>query len=69
MEVKFYTTHCPQCKVLARKLDEKQIEYTMIDNVETMLGLGLTSAPALSIDGGAPMNFKESVNWVNSLEV
>lgn len=68
MEVLFYTTHCPQCKVLAKKLTDKKVTYTTIDNIETMLALGLKSAPALSIDGGAPLNFKESINWINSLE-
>lgn len=69
MEVIFYTTHCPQCNILSKKLEAKNIQYSTVDNVETMLGLGLTTAPALSIDGGAPMNFKESVNWINTLEV
>ena len=69
MEVLFYTTHCPQCKVLAKKLEQKKINYTEIEDIATMQSLGLTAVPALSIDGGELLNFRESVKWIDSLEV
>ena len=69
MEVVMYTTHCPQCEVLAKKLNQKSIKYTLIDDVALMANIGLSAVPALRIDGGALMNFKESIEWVNSLEV
>ena len=28
-----YTTHCPRCKVLETKLNNKNLEYTIVDNV------------------------------------
>ena len=68
MDIIMYTTHCPQCKVLERKLENKGVEYTVVDNVEVMVELGIKAAPVLSIDG-VLMNFKESVNWINTLEV
>ena len=68
MDIIMYTTHCPQCKVLGRKLDNKGVKYTVVDNVEVMVELGIKAAPALSVDGTL-MNFKESVNWINALEV
>lgn len=64
-----YTTHCPQCNVLARKMTQKNIQYTEIDDIKMMLELGIKTAPMLSIDNGTPMNFKEAINWINSLEV
>lgn len=68
MDIIMYTTHCPQCKVLERKLKNKGVKYTVVDNVEVMVELGIKAAPVLSVDGTL-MNFKESVNWINALEV
>lgn len=64
-EVIFYTTGCPKCKILKKKLDEKNISYAINDSVDKMLELGITQVPVLSIDGQLK-NFKESVEWVNN---
>ena len=64
-----YTTHCPQCNILAKKLAQKNILYKEVDDIEEIRKLDITVVPMLSIDGAAPINFKESVNWINSLEV
>ena len=64
-EVIFYTTGCPKCKILKKKLDEKNIAYAINDSVAEMLKLGITRVPVLSIDGQLK-NFKESVEWVNN---
>ena len=69
MEVIMYTTHCPQCNILAKKLAQKNILYKEVDDIEEIRKLDITVVPMLSIDGAAPINFKESVNWINSLEV
>ena len=68
MEIIMYTTHCPQCEVLAKKLAQKRVSYSAIEDVEIMSSMGLTAVPALSIDGQI-MDFKNSINWLNSLEV
>lgn len=31
--IKFYTTYCPKCKVLKRIMDDKGIEFEIIDDV------------------------------------
>ena len=67
MEVIFYTTHCPQCSILAKKLEQRNIQYTTVDDIETMKELGITSVPVLSV-GGVLMNFRNAVDFVNSLE-
>ena len=69
MEIIMYTTHCPQCKILAKKLDQKGISYTEEEDTQKMVELGISAVPMLSVDGGTPMNFKQAVEWVNSLEV
>ena len=68
MNVTFYSTHCPKCKVLEIKLKQKNINYTENDNVEEMLSLGIQSAPALSVDDKIYL-FTDAVKWVNSQEV
>lgn len=68
MNVTFYSTHCPKCKVLEMKLKQKNINYTENDNVEEMLSLGIQSAPALSVDDKIYL-FTDAIKWVNSQEV
>lgn len=60
-----YTTHCPQCKVLEKMLDDKKIEYTQIADINTMKSKGIQSVPYLEIDG-VLKNFKESMEWIRN---
>ena len=61
----FYTTHCPKCRVLKRKLEEKGIAYTENEDVDEMVARGFKSAPILVVNGKA-MTFKEALNWVGA---
>lgn len=63
MEVIFYSTHCPKCKVIEMMLKKKNIEYKEDDDVQHMLDLGLQSAPALGVDGEI-MDFSKAVEWI-----
>lgn len=65
MEVLFYSTNCPKCKVLAKKMEQKGIEYKEINDINVMLSKGIKTAPALEINGKV-MDFSESVKWVNN---
>lgn len=62
--IKLYTTHCPKCKILKKKLDELNIEYDIIEDVDIMLELGMSQVPILEIDE-VKMDFTEANNWVN----
>lgn len=62
----FYTTNCPACNVLKKMLDKKQLEYTVVSDVELMLSKGITSAPALEIDEQI-MNYKQAYEWAKNL--
>ena len=64
------------CEILAnifiklfvlKKLKEKNIPFETITDVDVMTSKGLSSAPALEIEGKL-YNFKDSINWVNSQE-
>lgn len=67
MTVKMYTTHCPKCDVMARKLKEANIQYEEIDDnakvLEVATAGGFTMAPILEVDGHA-MDFKDGIDWI-----
>lgn len=60
-----YSTGCPKCKVLVTKLDSKGISYRVVDDVDEMLSLGISTVPCLGVDGKI-MNFKESMKWIDN---
>lgn len=59
-----YSTHCPQCRVLEKKLQMAGIEFDIIDDVDKMNEMGMKSAPALQVNCGPIMNFKEAIAWL-----
>lgn len=58
-----YTNHCVQCGVLEDLLKKRNIQYSVVDDVDTMLSLGLTHMPVLEIDGNF-MQFKDAYNFI-----
>ena len=65
MKVIMYTTHCPQCKVLEKMLNDKKIEYTQITDIDIMKSKGIQSVPYLEVDGELK-NFKEAMEWIRN---
>lgn len=63
MRVILYTTHCPQCKILSKMLDDKGIKYKQVTDVELMKQKGFTAVPQLEIDSKI-MNMKEAMQWI-----
>lgn len=63
MKVILYSTHCPKCRVLEAKLNQKGIDYEEINDVELMQSMGFTHVPKLEIDG-VVYDFKEAVEWI-----
>ena len=69
ISITIYTTHCPRCEVLKKKLEQKGITwYIEIDSMEIMNNLGIKSVPMMSINDGKLMNFEEAIKWINSVE-
>lgn len=62
--ITLYSTGCPRCTVLEKKLEQKKIEYSKIADVDVMLAMGIKSVPMLQIDDAAPMDYIKAVNWV-----
>ncbi len=62
MDVILYSTNCPKCKVLEKKLDSTGINYKIITDEGLMISKGFTSAPMLEVDG-LLMDFGNAVRW------
>ena len=67
MKVILFTTHCPKCEVLEKKLKEKNIEYDEVNDTKEIIKRGYLSAPILEVDGNV-MDFKQAVDWINLQE-
>lgn len=66
MRVKLYSTDCPKCKVLKKKLNDEGIDFEECTDVEEMQSLGIMSVPVLEIDGEM-FSFSESINKIRQL--
>lgn len=65
MNVTLYTTHCPQCTVLEKKLQQANINYEINEDPEAIRALGYLAAPILVVDGN-DMLFKDACIWIDS---
>lgn len=65
MKVTLYSTHCPKCIILQKKLDMASIVYNTVEDVEEIAKTGMLSVPLLRVDDGAVMDFATAVKWVN----
>nr|WP_270249272.1 hypothetical protein [Coprococcus catus] len=64
MKVVLYTTHCPKCSVLEKKLSAKNINYSEVTDEEIMAKKGFDAVPILEVDG-ITMDFKAANTWIN----
>ena len=63
MTVVLYSTHCPKCRVLEAKLNQKGINYETNTDVKLMEQKGFVAVPKLEVDG-VVYDFKEAVEWI-----
>lgn len=66
MEVILYSTNCPRCSVLEKKLSLANISYKLVTDADLMVEKGFTSVPMLEVDGKV-MDFKSAIEWVNNM--
>lgn len=69
-EIILYTTHCPKCNVLEAKLKEKNISYSVCEDVKVMRKKGFLSAPVLSIknDHSQYLDFMGAIQWLRDYD-
>ncbi len=66
-EIILYSTGCPKCQVLKKKLEEKGVAYTENTSVDDMLALDILSVPVLGVDGEL-LPFMNAINWISKQE-
>lgn len=63
----FYTTNCPRCQVLKKKMDSLGIEYELQDDIEEMMLWGVQTVPMLRIEKQL-LDFSQAVKWLKEYE-
>lgn len=64
---KLYSTGCPNCKILEKKLQQKGIDFEISSDVDAVIKMGFKTVPVLQVDCEY-YNFSEAVAWVNKQE-
>ena len=64
--MKLYTTHCPKCMVLKKKLDQKNISYEESNELDVLVKYGIQSVPVLDVNGELLL-FDKAIEYINSL--
>ena len=63
-----YSTHCPKCKVVEKKLMQANIQYEIVDAkqpeiIEMLFNKGHRQMPVLEVNGEMK-NFSEIIKWI-----
>lgn len=61
--VTLYSTGCPRCSVLKKKLTDAGVQYKEVTDVNEMLDRGISHAPQLLVDGDL-LDFSEAIKWL-----
>lgn len=71
MEVTLYSTGCPKCKVLKKKLEAANINYTEVTDTDKVYQIckstGLDSVPIIAIEDGHILDFNRAIAWVKQV--
>lgn len=55
--ITLYSTNCPKCKIIEQKLEQYNIPYLKINNVDEMVELGLEEVPVIKDSSGEFFDF------------
>ena len=66
MNVIYTQDNCPKCKILKKKMDDKNIQYTECKDINIMLSKGIEFTPILEINGQL-MKYADAIKWVNEV--
>ncbi len=62
--ITLYSTGCPKCRILQKKLDAACVPYTVIADVDEMLQMGIESVPVLKV-GDDLLSFEKAVLYAD----
>ena len=63
-DIVLYSTGCPKCRILMKKLNGKGVTYTENKSIDEMTELGIKSAPVLKV-GEELLDFRAAVRWAD----
>jgi len=67
--IKLYSTQCPKCRVITKKLEQKNIAFTEINckedtsSIEMLSAKGFKSMPVLQV-GDEYFDFMKANKWI-----
>ena len=68
--IKLYSTGCPRCKVLVKKLEMAGKEFEVIDDIMEVTKFaedrGFHEAPLMVLDDGKILDFMEANRWISA---
>ena len=71
MEVTLYSTGCPKCNVLKKKLEAANINYTEVTDTDKVTQIcnstGFDSVPIIAIEDGHILDFNRAIAWVKQV--
>lgn len=64
--IRLYSTNCPRCMVLEKKLQNKNIAFEKVTDFDEqkLIDDGFDSAPVLEVDG-EKKDYKAAIVWIN----
>lgn len=65
-EIILYSTGCPKCNILKKKLDKAGIHYTVISDTSKILETGFNVVPILKV-GDDYLLFKQANDYLNDI--
>lgn len=63
--VTLYTTHCPKCRILEKKLNMSNVDYLSSEKIDELVRAGYQTAPMLKLEDGTYLKFKEACRWAD----
>ena len=71
MEVTLYSTGCPKCNVLKKKLEAANVNYTEVTDTDKVTQIcnstGFDSVPIIAIEDGHILDFNRAIAWVKQV--
>lgn len=67
--IRLYSTHCPKCRVVEKKLEQAGIQYELIDakNNDEVINIlsakGIRQMPVLEVEDKL-LGFSEIIKWI-----
>lgn len=68
--MKLYSTNCPKCNVIEKKLRNKNIEFEKITDFDhnKMKEKGFSFAPILETNDGVLLDYSDANNYINAIK-